>query len=137
MGAPGCFILCGAGHIIGVIREHTECNEEHLEKLKHSRCLECGRIAKYSFCHYGDINDCLDKDSKLLYSGNHYIIPDTLKPNLNVDVKTLPGFNDELVTLLIAALKQSDLMIVHKSQIGRVKLPEVSEEYLHNLMMNR
>ena len=41
-----------------------------------SQCKVCGKLAKYEFCHYGDINDCLDHDNKIEYDReNTYIIP--------------------------------------------------------------
>ncbi len=45
-------------------------------------------------CHYGDINDCVDKDSKLEWNPkeNRYIIPDKVKCNLNLRLNS--NFSD-------------------------------------------
>lgn len=46
-------------------------------KLISSQCKVCGKLAKYEFCHYGDINDCLDYNNKIKcnHKENRYIIP--------------------------------------------------------------
>jgi hypothetical protein len=149
MGTPGEYALCNYGHIIGVIEDDLYWGDpkdesfvyKEVEKLENSQCTECGRIAKYRLCHYGNIDDCLDNNSKLEWNlkENRYIIPDNgiVKLNLNVNIISLSIFNDEIVESLIERFKQSGLKIVHKSQIGKVKSPQVSDEYLHNLMMNR
>jgi len=147
MGAPGEYILCGIGHLIGVIENGLYWGDpddessvyKEAERLESSRCIKCGRIAKYRLCHYGDINDCLDGNSKLEWNSkeNRYIIPDKVKPNLNLHLNPLANFNDYLVTLLIERFKQGGLKIVHKSQVGKIKLPEVSDKYIYNLIMNR
>lgn len=61
MGAPGYYILCGNGHEIKVIEDDLYWDEDtfkKLEELEKKTCPICGEIAKYRFCHYGDINDC-------------------------------------------------------------------------------
>lgn len=84
MGAPGYYILCPEGHLIGMIEDDLYWGEHDDEtsvwneynKLISSKCKECGKLAKYEFCHYGDINDCLDRDNRIEYDGNDtYIIP--------------------------------------------------------------
>ena len=139
MGSPGYTVLCPEGHLIGTIESDIHWEDsvyKGAKRLENSRCIKCGRIAKYRLCHYGDINDCLDENSKLKWSSkeNRYIIPDEVKPNLNLEPIEMP-LNDEIIKTLIKRFKQSGLKIVHKSQIGNIKLPEVSNEYLHNIMM--
>ncbi len=84
MGAPGYYVLCPEGHLIGMIEDDLYWGEpedessvyKELEKLQKSRCNVCNKLAKYEFCHYGDINDCLDHDNKIEYDGDDtYIIP--------------------------------------------------------------
>ncbi len=84
MGAPGYYVLCPEGHVIGVIEddlcwgdpEDESSIYKELDKLTSSQCKVCGKLAKYEFCNYGDINDCLDHDNKIEYDSNDtYIIP--------------------------------------------------------------
>ena len=93
MGAPGYFILCENGHVIGVIEDdmywECECDEDgyqvacldkglwkELKDLENKTCEICKTPAKYKFCHYGNINDCLST-FKLDYNvvERRYIIP--------------------------------------------------------------
>ena len=60
MGAPGYIILCSNGHEIGNIDNGIQWTKEtwkELETLESSIC-KCRAKARYTFCHYGDINDC-------------------------------------------------------------------------------
>jgi len=62
MGAPGYYILCGNGHEIGIIQNGLHWNEDifkKLEEFEKKKCPICGEIARYRFCHYGSINDCI------------------------------------------------------------------------------
>ena len=69
MGAPGNYILCPEGHVIGMIKDDLYWGEpedessvwKELEKLENSKCHICGKLAKYSFYYYGyeQVNDCL------------------------------------------------------------------------------
>lgn len=82
MGAPGYYILCGNGHIVGVIGDDINCVEDtfkKLEELEKKKCTICGEDAKYKFCHYGDINDCR-RSIKLVWNGKEkrWIIPSEL-----------------------------------------------------------
>jgi hypothetical protein len=61
IGVPGYYIICGNGHIIGIIEDDLSWNEDlfnKLEELEDKNCIICGEMAKYKFCHYGNINDC-------------------------------------------------------------------------------
>lgn len=91
MGAPGYYVLCPDGHLIGMIEDDLYWGEpdditsvySQYNELISSQCKVCGRLAKYEFCHYGDINDCLDHDNKIEYVGeNTYIIPENHVGNL-------------------------------------------------------
>ena len=84
MGAPGYYVLCPNGHLIGTIEDDLYWGDpedessvyKELEKLEKTKCHKCNKTAKYEFCHYGDINDCLDNDNKIEYDGdNTYTIP--------------------------------------------------------------
>ncbi len=148
MGAPGEYVLCGYGHVIGVIEDDLYWgwgdpkNESSVfkeaERLESSRCLECGRIAKYRLCHYGDINDCLDKDSHLEWNSkeNRYIIPYKVKPNLNLNLKPSFAFHNDIAESIIEKFRKAGIKFVHRSQIGKVEIPEVSDDYLINLIMS-
>ncbi len=92
MGAPGYYILCPEGHLIGIIEddlcwgdpEDESSVYKELEKLQTSRCHICNKLAKYEFCHYGDINDCLYNDNKIEWNikENRFIIPLNHKGNV-------------------------------------------------------
>lgn len=78
MGAPGHYILCSKGHEIGVIEDDMYWDEEMfkmLEELEKKKCPICGGEAKYNFCHYGDINDCIDVKLTWNPKENRWIIP--------------------------------------------------------------
>ena len=92
MGAPGYYILCPDGHVIGMIEDDLYWGEpddessvwNELKELENLRCNTCNKLAKYSFCHYGDINDCLDYDNRIVWNRfeHRYIIPKHHKGNL-------------------------------------------------------
>jgi len=87
MGA-GYYVLCENGHVIGCIEENLywgnpeDKNSIHawLERLESSNCSKCGKIAKYKFCHYGDINDCLPFKLKFNKTEDRWIIPNLTDP---------------------------------------------------------
>lgn len=92
MGAPGYYILCQDGHVIGMIEDDLYWGEpadetsvwKELETYQEAFCFRCGKLAKYEFCHYGNINDCLDRDNKITWNSheNRYIIPKNHKGNI-------------------------------------------------------
>jgi len=46
-----------------------------LEELEGKNCTICGEIAKYKFCHYGNIDDCISFKLSWNSKENRYIIP--------------------------------------------------------------
>jgi len=81
MGAPGYYILCPKGHQIGVIEDDLYWDEEifkRLEDLENKKCPICGQKAKYNFCHYGSIDDCIDVKLTWDSKENRWIIPSKL-----------------------------------------------------------
>ncbi len=146
MGAPGEYVLCGYGHVIGMIEDDLYWGASDDEnsvykkskRLENSRCIKCGRIAKYRFCHYGDINDCLDDEHKLQWNSkeNRYIIPYKVKPNLNLNLKPSFAFHNDIAESIIEKFRKAGIKFVHRSQIGKVEIPEVSDDYLINLIMS-
>lgn len=148
MGAPGYYILCSDGHIIGVIEndlcwgeaddESSVCKE--LEKLENSRCKVCGKMARYSFCHYGDINDCLDDKHKLKWNPKEerYILPKSFdEKNMNVIKRkneNVTIVSDECINLILKRLKSAHIILIDSDKVGNVKIPEVEENVLYNVI---
>lgn len=99
MGAPGYYVLCPNGHQIGFIEDDLEWGDpedefsvyKELERLEDSKCQICNKLAKYGFCHYGTINDCLDQDNKIEWNSqeNRYIIPENHKGNIILRSKSV------------------------------------------------
>ena len=75
MGAPGCAYLCENGHVVHWIEEHLNWDDSlwvTAQKYKNSICL-CGARVTKEFSHYGDINDCLDTEERLVKIGEDEI----------------------------------------------------------------
>ncbi len=148
MGAPGNYILCPQGHVIGMIEDDLYWGEpedessvwKELEKFENSRCKVCGKMAKYSFCHYGDINDCLDSDHKLIWNSEEerYILPKSfVGKNMNVILKKDKKdsvLSDKIINLMIKRLKSAHIIMIDSDRIGNIKIPEVDEKVLFNIV---
>jgi len=90
MGAPGHYILCPKGHEIGVIEDDLYWDEElfkELEELENKTCPICGQKAKYNFCHYGSIDDCIPFKLRWNPEENRWIIPRKLREEYKKDLK--------------------------------------------------
>jgi hypothetical protein len=90
MGAPGHYILCPKGHEIGVIEDDLYWNDEmfkRLEELEKKKCPICGQNAKYNFCHYGSIDDCIDVKLAWNSKENRWIIPSKLTESQEKELK--------------------------------------------------
>lgn len=90
MGAPGHYVLCPKGHEIGVIEDDLYWDEDmfkKLEELENATCPTCGQKAKYNFCHYGSIDDCIDVKLTWNSKENRWIIPRKLSERHNEDLK--------------------------------------------------
>ena len=148
MGASGNYILCPDGHVIGMIEDDLCWGEpedesspwKELERLENSRCKVCGKMAKYNFCHYGDINDCLDDKHKLTWNPKEqrYILPESFdKENMNVIIRKVEKLNImsyEHINTMLNRLNSAHIIFVDSDKIGNVKIPQVEEKVLYNII---
>lgn len=60
--APGDYVVCKNGHLIGKIDENLKWNDSQfdiLNRLRSCKCSVCNELAEFDFPHHGGIDDCL------------------------------------------------------------------------------